>query len=336
MSLQLRRSVEKFCQLIGQNRLLVQGAGGNISWKMGDSMFVKASGTWLADAVNKDIFVEVDYKNMLSSIEQNDFALTPKVICGSSLRPSIETILHGLLPHKIVLHIHAVEILAFLIQDSASDELARLIPANVKFAIVDYFKPGQDLAKATWDAISLNPNIQVVFLKNHGIVIGGNDIDEVGSLLAELCSYFTKDVLDFRITPGQKDLLEQKIPDGYRLAKYDNVHSLALDQKLVNRVKNDWRICPDHIVFLGAKAIFYDPLDSQSLIDNDAPFLFSEGLGVYESKDVTDAQRVQLLFFYDVLTRISGEAEIVKLNQLDVNELLDWDAEKYRLKINAV
>ena len=64
--------------------------------------------------------------------------------------------------------------------------------------------------------------------------------------------------------------------------------------------------------------------------------LFTEGLGVYESKDVTDAQRVQLLCFYDVLTRISEEAEIVNLNQLDVNDRLDWDEEKYRLEINAV
>ena len=65
-------------------------------------------------------------------------------------------------------------------------------------------------------------------------------------------------------------------------------------------------------------------------------FLFIEGLGVYESKDVTDAQRFQSLCFYDVLTWISEKAEIVKLNQLDVNDLLDWDAEKYRLEINAV
>lgn len=65
-------------------------------------------------------------------------------------------------------------------------------------------------------------------------------------------------------------------------------------------------------------------------------FLFTDGLGVYESKDVTDVKRVQLLCFFDVLTRISEEAEIVKLNQLDVNGLLDWDAKKYRLEINAV
>lgn len=336
MSLQFRRRVEEFCRSIGRNRLLVQGAGGNISWKIEDSIFVKASGTWLADAVDKDIFVEVDYKYILSRIKRDDFSISPKNICGSSLRPSIETTLHVLLPHKIVLHIHAVEILAVLIQSSASEELSRLIPSDLKFATVDYFKPGQDLAKATWDAVRSNPNIQVVFLKNHGVVIGGNDIDEIASLLDRLCSYFTKDVLDFKITPGQKGLLEKNVPDGYRLAKSDNVHYLALNERLIHRVKNDWCICPDHVVFLGADAVFYDPSDPQGNIDYDAPFLFTEGVGVYESNGVTEAQRDQILCYYDVLTRISSESEIVKLSQSDVNSLVDWDAEKYRLKINAV
>jgi len=336
MSSELRRGIENFCQIIGQNRLLVQGAGGNISWKTGDSMLVKASGTWLADAVKKDIFVEVDYKSILSSLEQNDFSLTPQVICGSSLRPSIETILHALLPQKIVLHLHAVDILAFLVRETVSDDLSRLIPSTVKYALVDYFKPGPDLAKATLDAISLNPETQVVFLKNHGIVIGGDDIDELTSLLDDLCSYFVQNVVDFKIKPEQKSLLAKKIPDGYMLPKYDKVQGLALDQKLINRVRNDWEICPDHVVFLGAKAQFYNDSDSQSLIDSNAPFIFSEGLGVYESKDATEAQRLQLLCFYDVSIRISASAEIIKLDQRDVNELLDWDAEKYRLKINAV
>jgi hypothetical protein len=44
---------------VGRNMLLVQGAGGNSSIKDGDVLWVKASGTWLADADAKDIFVPV-------------------------------------------------------------------------------------------------------------------------------------------------------------------------------------------------------------------------------------------------------------------------------------
>ncbi len=44
---------------VGRNILLVQGAGGNSSIKDGDVLWVKASGTWLADAEDKEIFVPV-------------------------------------------------------------------------------------------------------------------------------------------------------------------------------------------------------------------------------------------------------------------------------------
>ena len=46
----IKESVEEFCHKIGQDELLVQGAGGNISWKNGNELWVKASGKWLADA----------------------------------------------------------------------------------------------------------------------------------------------------------------------------------------------------------------------------------------------------------------------------------------------
>ena len=46
-----------FCSEIGMNRLLVQGAGGNASWKENDTLWIKASGTWLVDAKSHNIFL---------------------------------------------------------------------------------------------------------------------------------------------------------------------------------------------------------------------------------------------------------------------------------------
>jgi len=56
----LRSSVIEYCAAIGADPLLVQGAGGNVSWKESDTLWVKASGTWLKEAVQKDIFVPVE------------------------------------------------------------------------------------------------------------------------------------------------------------------------------------------------------------------------------------------------------------------------------------
>lgn len=45
---------------LGRDPLQVQAAGGNTSVKRDGAMWVKASGTWLADARERDIMVAVD------------------------------------------------------------------------------------------------------------------------------------------------------------------------------------------------------------------------------------------------------------------------------------
>ena len=43
-----------------RNILLVQGAGGNSSVKQDDVLWVKASGAWLSEAKEKEMFVPVE------------------------------------------------------------------------------------------------------------------------------------------------------------------------------------------------------------------------------------------------------------------------------------
>ena len=42
--------VTDYCAHIGADPLLVQGAGGNVSWKEDGTLWIKASGKWLAGA----------------------------------------------------------------------------------------------------------------------------------------------------------------------------------------------------------------------------------------------------------------------------------------------
>ena len=100
---------------LGKNPLLVQGAGGNTSIKIEGSMHIKASGTWLSSADRDAIFVHVS----LEKIRQNINLGLINPLEGSSLdnnplRPSIETTLHALMPHTVVLHTHPVELLSLI------------------------------------------------------------------------------------------------------------------------------------------------------------------------------------------------------------------------------
>ena len=63
------RKISKLSKKIGDDIDLIQGAGGNVSEKIGDDLWVKASGCWLSDALKENIFISVNYKNILTNID---------------------------------------------------------------------------------------------------------------------------------------------------------------------------------------------------------------------------------------------------------------------------
>ncbi len=44
----------------------------------------------------------------------------------------------------------------------------------------------------------------------------------------------------------------------------------------------------------------------------------------------TPAQKSQLRCYFDVVSRLGGDEKLSTLSDLQVSELLDWDAEKFR------
>ncbi len=54
------QSLRTLSAQLGADPLLVQAAGGNTSIKQDGTMWIKASGTWLMDALSKDIFVPLN------------------------------------------------------------------------------------------------------------------------------------------------------------------------------------------------------------------------------------------------------------------------------------
>src|SRR4029453_15069944 len=94
---------------VGRNILLVQGAGANSSIKHGDVLWMKASGAWVRDADNKEIFVPVSLSGPRAPLAAGNERMP--LASGhpeNRLRASIETSLHALMPHPVVLHVHSV------------------------------------------------------------------------------------------------------------------------------------------------------------------------------------------------------------------------------------
>ena len=63
-----RQAINDLCADLGKDRLLVQGSGGNVSWKEDGVLWVKGSGTCLANADKENIFVPVDLVHLQKAL----------------------------------------------------------------------------------------------------------------------------------------------------------------------------------------------------------------------------------------------------------------------------
>src|SRR3569832_630965 len=73
---------------IGADPHLTQAAGGNTSLKTGDTLWIKASGTWLKDALTDGIMVPVAMGPLLSAVEARDPAADrPQAFAIAALNP---------------------------------------------------------------------------------------------------------------------------------------------------------------------------------------------------------------------------------------------------------
>jgi rhamnose utilization protein RhaD (predicted bifunctional aldolase and dehydrogenase) len=337
----IQLKVQQFCAEIAQDRSWVQAAGGNVSWKTETELWIKASGTWLADAQKKSIFVPVDRALLDDALARGDYSFTPRALDGHTLRPSIETMLHALMPQQIVVHLHLVDAVARLVRQECDAEIASALGDDFAWSLVGYHKPGADLARAIHAQMVLNPKIQVVLLKNHGVIVAADTVEDVYKLLSELSKRFelTPRNIDAKpalpLVSSQVSLLSAS---GYELCKDECLNDLVLDPHLYQRLKDSWSICPDHVVFLGAAAVCLDDLDDlpQCLqtLEPETPFIFIKGQGILQILGVTPAKLAQLMFYLDVILRQPVEHPMVCLMPEEVSSLLNWDAEKYRQSLN--
>lgn len=325
---------------IGADPLLIQGAGGNTSVKDGDVLWIKASGTLLADALTRDVFVACDLPAMRAAVagdlakadRAGDFALVPE-----GLRPSIETSLHAVFPQRVVVHVHCVRTLALCIRPDAEAVLAPRL-AGFDWAIVPYTKPGARLAATVRAA--LRPGTDVVVLRNHGLIVAAGTVAAAGALLDRVTAALVADPVT-----AQPDLaaLGQRAGDGFvPLPKGHPLHVVACVPRLTEAALKG-SLYPDHVIFCGVGAHALSPTErAGAVLDRIAAqglpapaLLLCPGQGALIRSEATAGAHALARCLGDVLVRLAPGAEVAVLDDAQNAELLNWDAEKYRQALNA-
>lgn len=321
-----------FSAEIGHDLNLVQAGGGNTSLKSGDVLWVKASGMWLARAAGQEVFVAAPLRDVLEAVEApREYTSVCNTRSGTPLKPSVETTLHAVISHRVVVHVHSVNAIAWAAQENAPDELPSRL-AGLRWAWVPYVHPGVELARAIRDIPRPEPD--VVVLANHGLVIAANDFAGARALLSDVQQRLHRPAR--RAPSANLQKLESMAIPGFRVPDEDEVHAIGTDS-YSSAIATRGILFPDQCVYLGAPAVIRDQDTAASIIEDfraiwgPAPkYLIIPGAGILISGTLDRAGWEMLVAVKRVLEQLDPAAAIQMLDAVEVSRLLNWDAEKYR------
>jgi len=184
-------------QYYGSDPDFVLAGGGNTSVKIGDKLYVKASGFALA-TIEADGFVSLDRARLDALLEMQlptgrtereehfkRHLLATRVDAQTPLRPSIESVLHNLLPDEFIVHTHSTYA-NMVTCCRVGESVARdMFGNNVLW--IPCVDPGFPLAKAVarelkaWQERTGRPSPEAILMQNHGLIVPGSGPDEIRS-----------------------------------------------------------------------------------------------------------------------------------------------------------
>jgi rhamnose utilization protein RhaD (predicted bifunctional aldolase and dehydrogenase)/NAD(P)-dependent dehydrogenase (short-subunit alcohol dehydrogenase family) len=187
--------------LLGANPNLVLHGGGNTSVKgvsrniFGEdveTLFVKGSGSDLATIASKDfVAVRMDAMLKLSRLDKlSDIDMARELKLASldpgAPAPSVEAILHALIPHRFVDHTHADAIVTVTNTANGESRIREIYGDEV--IVLPYVMPGFDLAKLCAEVFPKQATSRTIgmVLMNHGIFSFGDTAKQSYERMIEL------------------------------------------------------------------------------------------------------------------------------------------------------
>jgi ribulose-5-phosphate 4-epimerase/fuculose-1-phosphate aldolase len=303
----------------GADLRLVQGAGGNFSMKSDGVVWVKASGTRLAEAATRPIFVPLDLEAARPAVLVTE-SLARHIlthVAPEGLRPSIETAFHVLLPHRFVAHLHPSGAIALGLDPRSGARLDEVCRGLTSLE-VPYAKPGIELARRIHALLpeAIDPLTPlVVLLKNHGLVVAAATVAELEE---------TIDLVRRRTEIAEPpEFLDA--PAAGTLEGFDLLAPAGSLSATGSAVLDHGPLTPDAAVFLGARPFAPASESAEStacVVLPDGSVEISGSLGLDEREIAWSMVDVGRLVPDGVRARALDEAEI--------RELIEWDAEKWR------
>jgi rhamnose utilization protein RhaD (predicted bifunctional aldolase and dehydrogenase) len=307
-------SLRRLSARIGSDLSLIQASTGNTSIKVDGDLWIKASGKWLADAQKREVFVAMPLDRIRDLLARGEeLPAGSDATTGESLQPSIETPMHAVLPHRVVVHVHSISTIAWAVQREGKSRLTDLL-AGLRWSWIPYVDSGFALALAIRNALAHLPEADVFVLANHGLVIGGPNCDSAMRLLGEVERRVAAAPRCFP-DPDLASLRTRARNDGWQLPRDGAVHALGTDP-VSRRILSCGFLYPCQAVF------FHDPGIS--------PFLVIEGRGVLLARDISRTELAMLTGLANIILRVAPDAPIRYLEESELRRISAANSTRYR------
>lgn len=275
-------SIEEIVELsreFGSNPAWVLAGGGNTSFKNDDYLWVKASGFALA-TIGPEGFAQMD-RSRLAKCAQATYPDDPAQreagaladlmaarVDGEGKRPSVETLMHHLIPYPLVVHTHPALVNGITCGQQGASAARRVLGDDVLW--IRAIEPGYILSleiaaqiAAFTEAHGEAP--RVLLMQNHGLVVAGTSAQEIRdrheSIAAKVGQALIRepDFSDVQVDDSLRDSWHARIAERFPDAEIafdanrEFSHRLASPQSAAPVTRP---FSPDHIVYAGVAPLF--------------------------------------------------------------------------------
>jgi rhamnose utilization protein RhaD (predicted bifunctional aldolase and dehydrogenase) len=364
------KELVKISCFYGKDPSFLLAGGGNTSFKDKRYIFVKASGFKLA-SIGKDGFVKLE-RNALNRIWEKEYPadvdlrekqalqdLMDSRASGETKRPSVESLLHAVLPQKYVIHTHPTIVNGLTCSKNGRQMAEKLF--NTRCMWISSVNPGYVLAKLIKTQLAehekkYNLLPDIILLENHGMFVGAETTREIKTIHNFVIGTLKKEIVrepDFSLTWINKEVMEKvcrriknysAFKDAYITFEYNTEISAAVkDSASFQKVHSSYT--PDHTLYAGPEMLFVEDLDG---IGQDIdqykerngcyPKVIAVKMtGVFTQGDEENSSHIAMLLFLDALkiavyTESFGGYKFMDKEQIDF--IKNWEVEKFRSKVS--
>jgi rhamnose utilization protein RhaD (predicted bifunctional aldolase and dehydrogenase) len=358
----------------------VIAGGGNTSFKDTTALYIKGSGTSLAVIKSGD-FVKMDRaklaaiwgKNYPADTDQRESAVLADMMDAKcpgeeNKRPSVETLLHDILPFTYVVHTHPGLVNGLTCAQKGEEAVTELFGGEAVW--IPITNPGYILSLKVKEAMDAYKAAKgrapdIIFLQNHGIFVGADTTGGVKAAYKEIM-----DTLEAKIT-RQPDLDGLQSAYGSSVAAGEKLLSLAgksgpqgadalpwfvhfeRNNELVKLLANkdafkpvSSALTPDHIVYAGSDPLFVSDvsvLESawKAHVEKTGrlPKIAAvQGLGIFGLGNSEKTASTAVELFNDA-AKVAVYAEsfggVLFMTRDKIDFINNWEVERYRSKVSS-